>query len=149
MADFGAIVGAIKTAAVGAVDANNPVDLQFGTVVSANPLKIDVEQKKTLAVMQLVLSRNVTDYYVDMTVQHQTELETEHTHAVIDTYSGGGSSEPTQHLHEYTGTKRYLVHNALQAGEKVVLIRLAGGQKYLVLDRLEGSPDVTNGEYIA
>ena len=30
------------------------------------------------------------------------------------------------------------IHNALEKGEEVVLLRMQGGQKYIVLDRIGG-----------
>jgi hypothetical protein len=148
MADTTSFIQTIKKAALGAVDASYPVQSCFGEVISASPLKIKVEQKITLEPIQLILTRNVTDYYVDMSVSHQTELETEHIHPVIDTYTGGGTSTPTQHLHEYKNKKRFLVHNALKVGEQVLLIREQGGQRCIVIDRVASSPDLTNGEWI-
>lgn len=35
-------------------------------------------------------------------------------------------------------TKSYKVHLGLKAGEKVMLIRVQGGQKFIVLDRIRG-----------
>ena len=35
-----------------------------------------------------------------------------------------------------TGQKTVKVHNALAAGEKVLLMRIQGGQKYVVVDRV-------------
>lgn len=32
----------------------------------------------------------------------------------------------------------YTVHNALVVGDKVILIQIAGGQKYVVIDRIGG-----------
>lgn len=125
----------IKRAALGAVEASKPVNVLFGTVISAAPLKISVEQKLTLGQKQLILSRNVTDYSVAMTVDHTTENHS-HTHTIEDTYTGGGSASMETHNHEYKGTKTFRVHNALKSGEKVILIRVQGGQKYLVFDRL-------------
>jgi hypothetical protein len=138
----------MKKAGMGASEASNPTAIMFGEVISASPLKITVEQKITLEKVQLVLTRNVTDYHLDMSVAHNTELETEHIHPVIDTYTGGGTSRPTQHLHAYKNKKKFLVHNALKVGELVVLVRIQGGQKFLILDRVEESPDVTNGQWI-
>jgi hypothetical protein len=126
----------MKIAATGAVDAGKPVCVMFGVVISAEPLKINVEQKMTLEGAQLVLARNVTEYTVEMTVEHQTDAETAHFHAVQDTFSGGGSSSPTTHLHGYTGRKSFIVHNALTVGEKVILIREQGGQRFIVVDRV-------------
>lgn len=148
LADFTKLIAAMKESAAGAVDASNPMRVMFGEVISASPLKINVEQKLTLEKAHLILTRNVTDYYVDMTVAHITELETEHVHPVVDTYTGGGTSTPTQHLHAYKNKKKFLVHNALKVGELVVLLRLQGGQQFLILDRVEESRDVTNGQWI-
>ena len=67
---------AIKRAALDAVDASKPVQVCFGKVTSTSPLKILVEQKLPLGEGQLVLCRNVTEYTVEMTVDHYTENET-------------------------------------------------------------------------
>lgn len=40
------------------------------------------------------------------------------------------------HSHGYTGKKKFLVHNGLKKGEKVILLRFQNGQKFLVLDRV-------------
>ena len=149
MADWTGLVDAMKTAALDVVAAGGPVSVLFGTVISAAPLQINVEQKMTLEAPQLILSRSVTDYFIDLTAAHETEPETAHVHTIQDTYTGGGSSSPTQHLHEYVGRKRFQVHNSLAVDEEVILLRLQGGQKFLVLDRLGGSPDVTSGQWIS
>ena len=136
MADFSGIIEAAKKAALTAVESTKPSGVYFGTVISIAPLKINVEQKLTLESAQLILARNVTDFYTDMTVDHWTENETQHTHAVQDTYTSGGSSSPTSHRHAYTGRKRFIVHNGLVNGEKVILLRVQGGQKYVIWDRI-------------
>lgn len=136
MPDAVELIKAIKRAALEAMNASKPVEVCFGKVTSASPLKILVEQKMTLGEAQLVLCRNVTGYTVEMTVDHYTENETAHTHAVQDTYTGGGSSSPTKHLHAYKGRKKFTVHNGLVVGDEVILIRQQGGQKYIVVDRI-------------
>lgn len=130
------IVEVMKKAGLDAVEASKPVNVFFGNVVSVNPLKINVEQKMTLESPQLVLARNVTTHTIQMTVDHWTEIEDEHTHAVHDTYTGGGSSDPTTHNHAYKGKKTFTVHNGLVVGDKVILIREQGGQRFIVIDRL-------------
>lgn len=85
----------------------------------------------TLGAAQLMLCRCVTDHTIEMTVDHRTEDETEHVHRTPE-----GVSAPTSHRHAYQGTKRFTVHGALKTGEQVILLRMQGGQKYLVLDRL-------------
>ena len=48
---------------------------------------------------------------------------------------GGGYAEFASHNHDYTGRKSYLVHNQLVVGDKVILLRESGGQRYIALDR--------------
>ena len=73
--DINELVRAVKQAAVEAVKADGPMAVSFGTVTSASPLKIQVDQKKTLTEAQLILTNNVRDFNVDMTVDHQTESQ--------------------------------------------------------------------------
>ena len=103
----------IKKSAVEAVNASKPANMVFGKVVSESPLKIQVEQKLILGTAQLVLSNNVTDYTVEMTI-------------------GGNTQECT-------------VKNALKTGEKVILMQMSGGQKYIVVDRI-GKDDVNDSK---
>jgi hypothetical protein len=51
----------------------------------------------------------------------------------------------TSHLHNIAGRKKIRVYNGLHKGEKVVLLRMRGGQKYLVLDRI--TPHIVGGEW--
>lgn len=134
----------IKKSAVEAVNASKPANILFGKVISAKPLKIQVEQKLILTSAQLVLSRNVTDYTVEMTVNHTTEDHT-HTHSINDTYTGGGGASSETHKHEYKGKKKFLIHNALKKDEEVILMQMSGGQKYIVIDRI-GKGDVNDSK---
>lgn len=136
LADFSEMLESIKKAALETVENSKPSGVYYGTVISASPLKINVEQKMVLEKAQLVLSRNVTEHNIEMTVQHLTEYETAHTHAIQDTYTGGGSSSPTSHRHAYSGRKTFIVHNGLVVGDKVILLREQGGQKFVVWDRV-------------
>lgn len=110
------LIEIIKQAAVEAVEASKPMGICFGTVVSVEPLKINVEQKLTLDSSFLILTSLVSDFDVDMTVDHLTE-------------------ESALHTHEYKGKKSFKVHLGLKVGESVIMLRVQGGQKYLVLDR--------------
>ncbi len=134
--DINELVRAVKQAAVEAVQADNPMSMSFGTVTSVSPLQIRVDQKKTLSGAQLILTNNVRDFTVQMTVDHHTE-PISHGHPVIDTYSGGGEASEVEHSHPYKGTKSFRVHLGLRTGEKVILLRCDGGQKFIVLDRWE------------
>lgn len=117
MADFSALVKAMKQAGVEATNAGGPVLVCFGKVVSKSPLQILVDQKMTLGAAQLVLTRNVTDYKTEVSVEWETD-----------------TSEA--HEHEVKGKKKMTIHNSLVKGDEVILLRQQGGQKYIVVDRM-------------
>lgn len=99
--DYSDLLKIMKKAAVDAVEASKPVNVQFGNVVSTSPLRINVEQKLTLEKEMLILAKGLTDY----------EAETE------------------------DGTK-VIIRNELKAGDNVILIRMQGGQRFFVLDKV-------------
>ena len=55
------------------------------------------------------------------------------------------TKQHTSHLHNIAGRKRIRVYNGLHKGEIVLLLRCAGGQQYIVVDRL--SPHIVGGEW--
>lgn len=127
----------VKQAAVDAVEQGKPVHLLFGQVISASPLKIQVDQKSIYTEKMLVLTRNVTDFEVDMTVSHLTEKR-----------EGGSNAEAYElHDHEYKGKKKFLIHNALIVGDWVVLGRIQGGKRFVIFDRIKPIPEL-KGEWI-
>ena len=72
-------------------------NILIGTVTSANPLKIRISQKIELDEDFLVLSRNVTDYNTDVSLDVNTDsVSIAHTHGVDFTSQTGGS---TNHVH--------------------------------------------------
>ena len=99
----------------------------FGTVISENPLKIKVEQRLILSANQLILTRSVTDYKTEVTVDWISE-ETGRTgtDSRNDFYS---------HSHGIKGRKEIIIHNGLKVNDGVILARMQGGQKYLVIDK--------------
>lgn len=115
------ILQVIKQASAESVEAGKPAGLLFGTVLGVSPLQVRVDQKLTLGAAQLACSSLVCDFIVPMTVAHETEQN---------------EGEPAPHAHAYVGCKQFMVHLGLQAGERVVLLRAQGGQKFLILDRV-------------
>ncbi len=128
MEQFSAINESVKKLAIEVVESTNPVNVVYGKVVSISPLKINIDNKLILGNNQLVLTRNVTDFYTDMTVNHLTENRS----------GGSGDSAFSSHNHGYVGRKTFLIHNSLIVGDEVLLLRVQGGQKYVVIDRLGG-----------
>lgn len=121
------LVGIIKMAAQEAVEAGKPVKVAFGEVKTIKPLMIMVDQKLPLTEAFLVLTEAVKDHEHEITViDWQTQ----------NASGGGGDSAFAAHAHQIVGRKKIIIHNALQVGEKVLLLAMQGGQKYIVVDRV-------------
>lgn len=132
MFDSKDLVKAMKRAAVEAVNASKPANIVFGKVIQEKPLKIKIDQKLILNEAQLVLARNVTDHEIEVTIKSDYGWETQ--------TKGGGSGEASFASHDHSiqhDRKKLFIHNKLLNGEEVILIQIAGGQEYIVLDRLE------------
>lgn len=123
----------IKKAAVEAVNASKPANMVFGKVISESPLKIKVDQKLILTEKQLILARDVTDYEIEM---EPSLNEQPHYHLTENEAGGGGDAMFASHNHKYQGRKKFLVYNALKMNEEVILMQIAGGQQYIVIDRI-------------
>ncbi|MFS8534835.1 MAG: DUF2577 domain-containing protein [Limnochordales bacterium] len=104
----------IKKAGLEAVQANNPVQVLFGEVVSADPLTVQVDQRFILTSEFLVVPERLAPCEVDLSHTHQ--------------YPGGETEEAL--------TEPLVIRRGLEAGDKVLLLRVQGGQKYVLLDRV-------------
>lgn len=107
MRDSKDLIKSIKKAAGEAVEASKPVALCFGKVTSAVPLGILVDQKLPITAKQVVMTRNVTDFETDTSSREKAG--------------------------EKTGI---VIHNQLAVGDEVILLRVQGGQKFVVLDKI-------------
>ena len=128
--DANGIIKKIHKAAVDAVEASKPVNVYFGEVLSASPLKINVEQKMILGEKQLILSRNVTDYKTKISGGNIQN----YYYTGLTTESGTAPVSPS-HVHA-VGKIEVTVHNGLVVGDEVILIRQQKGQKFIVWDRI-------------
>jgi len=126
------LVELMKQAAIEAVEDSKPVAIEFGTVVSVSPLKINVEQKKTLTETHLILTTNVKDYKTQISFDNPSIKQVFTTWDMSETVE----SEPSKLSFKEPVKHDITVYNGLKLGEKVSLIRLQGGQKYIVLDRV-------------
>lgn len=140
------MVQLVKKAAVEAVEASKPVQFLFGQVISASPLKIQVDQKSIYTEKMLVLTRNVTEHEIDISISAQSVVIS-HSHPVTDTYTGGGTAQEINHNHPIKGRKKIKIHNGLVVGDWVVMARIQKGKKYVVLDRIKPNPAL-KGEWL-
>ena len=76
MADYTPLLKVMKQTAKETEHASCPVQVCFGKVTSASPLKIQVDQKITLSKAQLILTRTVTDHEVIGSTDAETYTRT-------------------------------------------------------------------------
>lgn len=142
----------IKMIAFNLIDSMRLSDIKFGTVVGVSPLKIKIDEQEPLTEDWLILSNMVKDHDVDITVSMQTVeddyLIPDHTHGNgnLGNPTTTTSDFDTTHRHDIKGRKKITFHYGLTIGEKVILLRMQGGKRYLVVDRV-GTPP-TQGEWL-
>lgn len=122
----------IKEASLGAVGAGNPVNILFGEVLNINTttleiikgnihyfksyidkIEIKVDQKLILDKDFFIIPENLTRYEVDLT----------HSHSITN----GSVSNALD---------RIVIREGLKEGDKVLLLRVQGGQQYVILDKV-------------
>lgn len=113
------ILTIIKRAAIEAVESRKPVRICFGQVVEAEPLRIMIDQKLTLEAGQLVIPEAMVEHEVEIEMDDETDFAGEDLHS-----------------HAVTGIKTVLLRCGLRAGERVILMRMDGGQRYIIIGRL-------------
>ena len=130
--------------------ASQPTDLRIGTVTSADPLEITVDTAASpLRAQVLYLTEAVVEKKIPA-LQHTHEIATlSHTHS----NSAGGTTEglteryPTEEALSQIACLEngkalpvedgyILLNRALAVGDKVPLLRVQNGQKFIVLSRV-------------
>ncbi|WP_107838972.1 DUF2577 domain-containing protein [Metasolibacillus meyeri] len=131
----------IKTTAMAAFQASNPVNLMVGEVIESQPLKIEVHSKLILTDEFLLVAEHLT--------RHERIVSTIYTDAKNFPRSRMGdelkSASSQIRIIGEPGSYRYedyemhyaqlMIEDGLKEGDKVILHRVQGGQKYFVSDR--------------
>ena len=120
----------IKRAGTKAVDAGNPVNVMIGTVTKASPLEVNVSQGFTLSEDFLIITERVTKY----------EQNLKHKHGYIDTVPGTPPAPTPKNTedanYDNDPLPKLTIRHGLKVGDKVVLLRVQGGQQFVVLDKV-------------
>lgn len=101
------MIDIIKQASLGAVGSANPVNILFGEVLNINDFKVKVDQKLILSKEFFIIPESLIRYEVDL------------SHGV------GGSA-----------LEKLVIREGLKQGDKVLLLRVQGGQQYVILDKV-------------
>lgn len=102
------MIDIIKKAGIDAVGAQNPVNIIFGEIAKDDPIEIKIEQRYVLPKDFFIIPEYLTRYEVDLTHSH-----------------GSGSA-----------LGKLVIRDGLKKGDKVLLLRVQGGQQYVVLDKV-------------
>ena len=124
-----ALIDTMKKVARQSQNASMPAAFPFGTVTAESPLTIRVDNRFDITGEAIVLMKEFKEGYYP-THQHsgflspaQTEEASGHAHVLKDDYLTNNDDESE-------------LYYGLKTGEKVVLLRNAGGQSFLVLGRV-------------
>ena len=125
-------VKVIKKSAIEAVNNSKPADIFYGTVQSISPLTIFIDQKLILSEKFLIIPESLTDYETEISFDDPSVKQ------VFTTWNMEETSESTPSKISFKEKIKHkiTVYNSLKTGEKVILLRQQGGQKYMVLDRV-------------
>lgn len=135
------MIDTIKKASMGAVGAGNPVNVLFGEVLNISTttletlkgevkyfnthidkIEIKVEQKLILDKDFFIIPENLNKYEVLLKHNHKYEDESY-------------TSTATRETHEKLLDK-ITIRQGLKQGDKVLLLRVQGGQQYVILDKV-------------
>lgn len=163
MADASDFIKLIKQTTLEAVRNTQPVSILFGIVTDDEDIKITIEQGYILEKKDLIIPEYLTNHSRKIYVDHVTEkpitsdaeaeeekdiedyIEDEEPKNIDLTYEpvpecgclcGGCQSINTDHVHRYLGEKSYFIINRLRLNDKVILLRMQEGQRFLVVDRV-------------
>jgi hypothetical protein len=120
------LLSTLKKAAMDAVNAGNPAAVLFGEVSSVSPLEVIVDQRFTLPADFLIVPERLIHYEIDLYHDH------EYTDEV-------GAATKIKNTEKALPVMPVIIRNRLRVGDKVLLLRIQGGQQYVVFDRLESA----------
>lgn len=106
------MIDMFKQMAGDTIGAGDPVNIVIGTVTKVSPIEIEISQKLKLTKEFLIITERVTRYEVDL----------EHNHGGTNALGGKLTDTP--------------IRTGLKTGDRVLLIRVQGGQQYVVVDKV-------------
>lgn len=131
----------IKTTAMAAFQASNPVNIVVGEVIESKPLKIEVHSKLILTDEFLLVAEHLTRHerIVSITYEYAQNFSSSRMGDALKQASSSRKnireSEPNPYEKYDMKYAKFIFEDGLKIGDKVVLHRVQGGQKYFVSDR--------------
>lgn len=110
------MISEIKLIVKNMIDNMKLTEYVYGEVVTINPLSIKIDQKLTIPSSVIILTSAVKEKTINL----------QHTHLYL--------SNPTSI--ESPSLIEVIVNESLQVGDKVTMLRVDKGQKFIVLDKV-------------
>lgn len=121
----------VRKAGKQAVEQGAPVNVLIGTVTQINPLVISVDQKFPISAEFLYLTDNVRDYKTKLSFDNPSVK-----HVVKDYTMQDEEGTNYKITFQDKAINDVTIYNGLKVGERVLLLRVQGGQKFVVLNRV-------------
>lgn len=98
----------IKQASINAMNASNPLDIEFGTVTDSENITIRISQKKILPKEFFIVPESLTRY--EVALKNSTD--------------------------EASELEKLVIREGLKIGDTVILLKIESGARYLILDKV-------------
>lgn len=102
--------------------------LLIGTVSSTEPLRVRINQDIEIDEENIWVTKNVLGW----------SLNVDHQHQYTDASGAGVETKMT----DTKPSRQYTLEEPLKPGDKVLLLRNLGGQKYLLIDKVRSYRDI-------
>ena len=119
----GNLVQLIKKIAMDAVRAAKMCDYVTGVVTSEDPLKVKITNSFEIGEEFFMVPQSMTDHEVEVTIKKEYGWKTKNR-------SGGTGDDIVLE------NVKIMIHNALKAGDEVLMMRKSGGQEFVVIDKV-------------
>lgn len=117
------------------------MDFRIGTVKQLNPIKIDFGDNKQITQFDknLLFTEQVIEKKVTLKHLHNVEgLSHNHMNSAGDTTAALGGSYPT-----IEKTMSFVITEGIKTGDKLLMLRVQGGQQWIILSKLRDSDKLT------
>jgi len=111
------LIESIKKISSDVKASEEPMNIVYGSVIKEAPIEILTGQKMILDEKRIVLTDCVRKVEKTVEVMWNTENNDSHSHGI-------------------SGVKKMTEDNRLKIGDKVVMLKMQGGQKYIVLSKV-------------
>ncbi|QNK89446.1 DUF2577 domain-containing protein [Sporosarcina sp. resist] len=142
------LVDMMKEAALDVIGTTNPVTWTYGTVVKSKPLEIYVHAKLTLLEEFLDVAESLTrhDRIVSIDYEYPKEWEKndigDEPKNAVSSRRDIGSAETVPYEEFKMKYAKLTFEDGLKINDKVILVRMQGGRKFLVADRYKEGKDI-------